>query len=284
MTLSEGPRPAPDAPPGGEPAAGGPPDGLVDSHCHLTDRSFEEDRGPVLARAREAGVRSVITVGSDVADSRAAAGLAGAHDDVWASAGVHPHEAARAGDGDLEELRGLLARPGVVAVGETGLDYHHEHSPRAVQRRWFERQIELAGETGLPVIVHSRDADEDTADVVRDLPAGLTGVLHCFTGARPLLEAGLEAGWCVSFSGIASFEGFEGAGLVGEVPPDRLLIETDAPYLAPVPRRGRRNEPAYVRYVCEAVARLRGEPPVEVARTTAANAARLFRLPDGRRG
>lgn len=251
---------------------------LFDSHCHITDSRFDADRAEVLARARAEGVVGMVTVGSGVRDSEAAIRLAEAEPDVWATAGIHPHEAAGAGDAGVDRVRELAAHPRVVAVGETGLDYHYEHSPRHVQRWLFLRHVELAAELGLPLVVHSRAADEDTAAMLREAAAGTQGVLHCFTGGAALLESALAAEWYVSFSGIVSFEGYGGADLVRAVPPERILIETDAPYLAPVPRRGRRNEPAHVRHVCEAVAALRGEDPAELAARTLENARRFYRL------
>ncbi|MBI4539048.1 MAG: TatD family hydrolase [Gemmatimonadetes bacterium] len=253
---------------------------LFDSHCHLTDARFDADRAEVLARARDAGVVALVTVGSDARDSEAAARLAEAEAAVWATAGIHPHEAASASERDLHTIRDLAGSPRVVAIGETGLDYHYEHSPRHVQRRFFSRHLELALELALPVVVHSRSADQDTAAVLRDVGAGTRGVLHCFTGGEALLDAALEAAWYISFSGLISFKGFAGEALVRRVPGDRILIETDAPYLAPVPWRGRRNEPAYVRHVCDALAAQRGEDAAELAVRTTENARRFYNLTD----
>lgn len=249
---------------------------LVDHHCHLTDGRFAGEVEDVLGRARDAGVTGIVTVGTDGEDSRAAASLADAHPDVWSTAGIHPHAAGEARPGELDDVAELAARDRVVAVGETGLDYHYENAPREVQRRWFRRHLELAAELGLPAVVHSRDADADTAAALRELPAGTRGVLHCFTGGRELLETALDAGWHIGFTGIVSFASYDGEDLVRAVPDDRLLVETDAPYLAPVPRRGRRNEPAYVVHVRDAVAGIRGESPDEVGRKSAENAARLY--------
>lgn len=249
---------------------------LFDSHCHLTDAAFDEDRDDVLARARAAGVTGLVTIASHPDDVDAALGLARAHEGVWCTAGVHPHEASRGDAGALERVRELLADPHVVAIGECGLDFHYEHAPRDVQARVFRAQIELAAETGLPLVVHSRDADDATLAVLRDLPAGVRGVLHCFTGGDALLEAALDVGWWVSFSGIVTFRRFDAAHRVRAVPDDRLLVETDAPYLAPVPHRGRRNEPAFVAATVEAVARMRGRAAADVADLTRANARRFY--------
>lgn len=256
---------------------------LIDSHCHLTDERFRDDRSAVLDRAWAAGVTGVVTIASDLADSRAVAELVTAHHvggggpRLWGTAGIHPHEAAAATEGDLREV-GHLARatPGVVAVGETGLDFHYDHSPRSVQLGRFEAQIELARELELPVVVHSRSADEDTIAVLRSLPPDVRGVLHCFTGGAALLEAGLDADWYVSFSGIVSFRSYDDGELVRQVPADRLLVETDAPYLAPIPHRGKRNEPAHVTHVVEAVARIRGEDPETLRDSTSRNAFRFY--------
>jgi TatD DNase family protein len=251
---------------------------LFDSHCHLTDTRFGDDVGEVIDRARRAGVAGMVTIASHPADAAAAASLAGAHPDVWCTAGLHPHEAGRHGGDSLDELRGLLQHERIVAVGETGLDYHYDHAPRARQRASFAAQLDLAVELDLPVVVHSRAADADTIDLLRAVP-GARGVLHCFSGGAALLEAGLAAGWYVSFAGLVSFRGYDGGDLLRAVPADRLLAETDSPYLAPVPRRGRRNEPAYVRHVVEAMAGLRGESPDELADRTTENALAFYRLP-----
>ncbi len=248
---------------------------LIDSHCHLTDERFRDDVDAVLTRAAKAGVGIMLTVGSDLADSREAAALADRHPAIFASAGIHPHVAAEAGEG-MAEIETLAARPRVVALGETGLDYHYDHSPRAVQRALFEAHLDLATRLELPVIVHTREADDDAAAVLRAAPPGVTGVLHCFTGGDALLDAALEAGWYVSFAGVITFRNWTGADQLRRVPADRMLIETDSPYLAPVPHRGKRNEPAFVAEVCRAAAAVLGEDAGALATRTAANARRLF--------
>ncbi len=250
---------------------------LFDSHCHLTDERFAGEVDAVLGRARDAAVTRVVTVASDPDDARAALELARAHDGVWSTAGVHPHVADTADPGALERVRELAGLPEVVAVGEMGLDYYYDNAPRRAQREAFEAQLALAAETGLPVIVHSREADEDTAAMVR-VADGVRGVLHCFAGGPDLLDAGLEAGWHISFSGLVTFNNYDGPDLVRAVPDGRLLVETDSPYLAPVPRRGRRNEPAYLAHVAEAVARIRGVELQTLAELTTANAAQVYGL------
>ena len=265
-----------------------------DSHCHLTDAAFREDREAVLLRAFEAGVTRVVTIASNVADAHDALALAraaapaggragpatpGTTPRVWCTAGVHPHEAGGAVPRDMDTVRALATgNEEVVAIGETGLDFHYDSSPRDVQRELFEAHLALGAETGLPVVVHAREADDDIAAALRRMPAGTTGVLHCFTGGAKAFEEAMAAGWYVSFSGIASFKSFGAADLLREVPPDRLLVETDSPYLAPVPNRGRRNEPAYVPHVVEAVARHLAEDPDEVARRSTDNARRFYRV------
>ena len=251
-----------------------------DSHCHLTDTAFRDDREAVLLRASEAGVTRAVTIASDVVDAQVALELARGRKGLWCTAGVHPHEAGDSRAGDLDELRKLArANDEVVAIGETGLDFHYDHSPRAVQEQLFEAHLALGAETGLPVIVHAREADDRIAAALRGMPPGTTGVLHCFTGGEAAFAEAMAAGWYVSFSGIASFSSFRAADLLREVPVDRLLVETDSPYLAPAPARGRRNEPALVVHVVEAVARHLGMETSEVARRTTENACRFYSVP-----
>ncbi|MCG6986613.1 MAG: TatD family hydrolase [Gemmatimonadetes bacterium] len=260
--------------------------GLFDSHCHLTDAAFREDREAVLVHAARAGVKGLVTIASDVVDAGAALALVrawggdsgGERPRMWCSVGVHPHEAAAAGPDALARVHALAGEAEVVALGETGLDYHYDYSPRDVQRRLFEAHLALGTELSLPVVVHARDADEDVAAALRAAPPETRGVLHCFTGGERAFTAAMERGWYVSFSGIASFRSFQVAELLREVPPERLLVETDSPYLAPVPLRGKRNEPAFVRHVAEAVAAHLGEELDTVAARTTANAKRFYGL------
>jgi TatD DNase family protein len=249
---------------------------FFDSHCHLTDARFAGDADAAVERARAAGVAGIVTVASDAADAAAAAALARRHAGVWATAGVHPHAVGAAAEADFQRVLELAAAPDVVALGETGLDYHYDTAPRDVQRRWLRRHLEAAGELGLPLVVHSRAADEDTAAMLAEAAGRVPGVLHCFSGGAALLDAALAAGWCISFAGMVSFRNYDGGALVRAVPGDRLLAETDSPYLAPVPHRGRRNEPAFVPHVVAALAALRGEPAERVAAATTANAGRFY--------
>ncbi|MEZ4414381.1 MAG: TatD family hydrolase [Gemmatimonadota bacterium] len=254
---------------------------LTDSHCHLSADAFGADLGPVLQRARDAGVARIVTIASDADDARAALALAREAVGVWGTVGVHPHAVAEAElERDLPRLRELAGQGEAVAIGETGLDFHYDNAPREAQLRWLEAHLHLAADSGLPLVVHSRKADDDTMTLVREARAlGVRGVLHCFTGGEALLEAALEAGWYLGYGGIATFRNFSGHELLCRVPEDRLLIETDAPYLAPVPMRGKRNEPAFLPYALERIAEVRGVRADDLARHTSANAARLFGLP-----
>lgn len=254
---------------------------LFDSHCHLTDERLSGEVDQVIARAREAGVTRMTTIGAEPDDFEPVIDLARRFDEVYAAIGIHPHIADRADQGIFERIAELTGEPRVVAIGETGLDYYYDNAPRAAQRKAFSRHVELAAELGFPVIVHSRSADADTAAVLRDAAdAGVTGVLHCFSGDTDLFDTALETGWYISFAGIVTFRNFAGADLVRATPIDRLLIETDSPYLAPVPMRGKRNEPAFVRHTAEAIAAIRAEPFESIAETTTRNALTFYRIPD----
>ncbi len=251
---------------------------LFDSHAHLTDPSFAAELDDVLARAADEGVAAIVTIASNLEDAAAACELArrSSRPRVWSTAGIHPHEAERCTPEALVELERLAGSDVVVAIGETGLDLHYENAPRDLQIAAFRSQIELAEQLGLPVVVHSREADAELVRVVNDCSDRVVGVLHCFTGGAQLLQTALAAGWYVSFSGIVTFARYHGARHVQAVPGDRLLVETDSPYLAPVPLRGRRNEPSYLPYVVRCVAQLRGEDLAAVASVTFENACRFY--------
>jgi TatD DNase family protein len=250
---------------------------LVDAHCHLGDAAFDGDRAAVLARAAAAGVGHVVVTAESLAGSARAATLAREHAGLSATAGVHPHEATGWDAAALPRLRELLAAPELVAVGETGLDYHYDHAPRALQRAAFEGQLALAADLGKPVVIHARDADDDMAALLRKWGGRVPAlVLHSFAGSRALFTVGMEVGAYFSFSGMITFKNWRPAVPTLECPEDRLLVETDAPYLAPVPHRGHRNEPAFVPDIVIALARQRGVSPHELARQTAENARRVF--------
>ena len=250
---------------------------LVDAHCHLGDRAFEADRDAVLDRARAAGVGHVVVIGESVEGSERAVVLARGAKGLSATAGVHPHEASSWSAEVETRVRALLAAPEVVAVGETGLDYHYDHSPRDVQRRVFEAQLRLAAELGKPVIVHAREADADMAAMLCALgPRPPVVVLHSFSSGVGVWEAGRAINAYFSFSGMITFKNWTQTGRLADCPSDRLLVETDAPYLAPVPHRGQRNEPAFVREIAAKAAALCGERVEDMAERTTANARRCF--------
>ena len=253
--------------------------GLVDSHCHLADSAFDADREVVLSRARAAGVGAAVVVADGVDTAERCLALA-ARPGLFATAGVHPHRAAEFDALAADRIDALLRHPRVVAVGETGLDYHYDHAPRDRQREVFAWHLARAAATGKPATVHSREADDDTARLLAEAPDGLTGVLHCFSAGPAVLEAALARGLAVSWSGMVTFRNFRGAGALERVPDELLLVETDAPYLAPVPHRGERNEPAYVARTAARLAELRGSTAEHIAAVTTANARRLFHLTD----
>lgn len=253
---------------------------FIDSHAHLADPAFEADQDDVLARAVDAGARAVICIGESIEASVRAAELAKRHRGfVWFTAGLHPHAAATSdGPEVLARLRERL-EAGAVAIGECGLDYHYDSSPRDVQRRVFGAQLAIAGERNLPVVVHTRDAEDDTRRMLVDAAgAGVRGVLHCYTGSHALAETAIEHGWYISFSGIVTFRRWTDDDLLRLVPDDRLLAESDAPYLAPVPNRGKRNEPAWVEHTVAKLAAARGESVDAVGILVSENAHRFFGL------
>jgi TatD DNase family protein len=249
---------------------------LVDSHCHLDFADFAAERDAVIARARAAGVGTMLTIGTRLDEFPSVRAIAEAYPDVWCSIGAHPHEAADHSALSSADLTGLAAHPRVIGIGETGLDFHYDHSPREVQERVFRSHIAASRESGLPLIIHAREADDAVARVLREERAP-PGVMHCFSSGRALAETALDLGFYISISGIITFKNAEELrAIVRDVPLDRLLVETDAPYLAPVPYRGRRNEPAYVAATANAVAALKGVEPEEFASATTGNFFRLF--------
>lgn len=258
---------------------------LIDSHAHLDDARYDGDREAVIARAQQAGVDTFITIGCDLATSHAAVELADRYPFVYASVGVHPHEVKHIGDDWYDELRRLAKQPKVVAYGEIGLDYHYNYSPPKLQRDRFREQVSLARELGLPIVIHTREAQEDTIAILKEERAQEAGgVFHCFSGDAWLAKDALDLGFFLSFSGVITFQNAAMLrDIVKTVPMDRLLIETDCPYLTPVPHRGKRNEPAYVRQVAEKIAEIKGGmTPVtveDIGRITSQNARRLFKIP-----
>jgi TatD DNase family protein len=248
---------------------------LVDTHCHLGDAQFAADRAAVLARATAADVAHVIVVGESPEAAAAALALADAHAMVSATAGIHPHEAGRWDAGAAQWLVQQLGDERVVAAGEMGLDYHYDNAPRDRQRAAFEAQLALAARAGKPAVIHAREADDDVAAILENQPDAVA-ILHSFNSGERLLAAGLALGHYVSFSGMVTFRNWRLDAAIRRTPRDRLLVETDAPYLAPVPHRGKRNEPAFVAEVARRVSEVLGVPLEEVARMTTENAVRVF--------
>lgn len=254
---------------------------FIDSHAHLDDRRYHGDRANVIANAVAQGVRHIISDGCDVPSSRAAVRLAAEHPGVvFATVGLHPHEAKTASEAALAEIAGLAKSPGVVAIGELGLDYYYNHSTPEQQRAALRAQLALARELDLPVVVHDRDTHEDIIAILREAGPGLRGMLHCFSGDAALAAAARALGFHISFSGTVTFKNAEPLRAAARtVPLESILIETDCPYLTPLPYRGRRNEPAYVPFVAGCLAELHGVDVATVARHSTNNAIDLFRLP-----
>ena len=257
---------------------------LIDTHTHLDDPRYNDDRDAMIARARETGVDSFVTIGCDLSTSQAAVSLADRYAFVYASVGVHPHEAKHIEEGWYDEFRRMAKNKKLVAYGEIGLDYHYNHSSPKQQRDRFREQIQLARELQLPVVIHTREAQADTIAILREERASeLGGVFHCFSGDSWLAKDALDMGFYLSFSGILTFQN---ATMLRDIarntPLDRLLIETDCPYLTPVPHRGKRNEPAYVAHVAKQLAALHANgrelPLADIERITTDNAKRLFKI------
>jgi TatD DNase family protein len=252
---------------------------LVDSHCHLDFPDYAGQVDGVVARAGAAGVGVCLTIGTELKRFPGVRAVAEKFPNVWCSVGVHPHEAEKELLDDEAALIREAAHPKVVGIGETGLDYYYEHSPRQPQQANFRSHISAARQTGLPVIVHTRDADDDTIDILRDEmgKGAFTGLIHCFTGTQKLADAALALGLYISISGIATFKNSAALrDVIKSVPLDRLLVETDAPFLAPVPHRGKTNEPAFVVHTAKMLAELKGVTPEVLATTTTENFFHLF--------
>ena len=252
---------------------------LIDSHCHLDFPELAGDEAGVLARARAAGVAGMLTIGTRLDQFERVRAIAERHDNVWCSVGVHPHEAKEEGQRTPDRLIEATRHPKVVGIGETGLDFYSEHSPRAEQAESFRAHVAAARATGLPLIVHTRDADRETIDILED-EAGkgaFPGLIHCFSSGAEVARHTLALGFYISISGIVTFKAAENLrAVVRDIPLDRLLVETDSPYLAPIPKRGRTNEPAYVAHTAAKVAELKGVGVAELEAATTANFFRLF--------
>ena len=262
---------------------------LVDSHAHLEGERYDGDRDQVLSRARETGVQTIVAIGSGTGPGSLDCGikLAEQHDFIYATIGIHPHEAKLAGDSDFQELEQLAKRPKVIAVGEIGLDYFYDHSPREVQQQVFVKQMELARSAKLPIVIHNRPS-QDSENAWDDFfnligqhwaSSGLGGVLHCFTGTWAHAKRALDLGFMISFAGNITFpKAQQIRDAAKEVPLDRMFIETDCPFLAPVPNRGKRNEPAFVKEVARQLGELRGLSTEDIGRQTAKNFYKFFKI------
>ena len=257
--------------------------GLIDSHAHIQGPEFAADIQEVIRNARESGVEKVIVVGGvgDLSSNDSALKLAETPPSLFATVGMHPHDAKDLKEEDFERLKLLTENPKVVAVGETGLDFYYDHSPRQIQKEIFSRFIQMARETGLPIVVHDREAHKEIAELLRDEgKKEIQGVIHCFTGDYTAAKEFLDLGFYISFSGIITFKNADALrDVVRRLPLDRVLVETDSPYLTPIPYRGKRNEPAFVRLVAETMAKVRSIPLEEITQATSDNTGRLFSLP-----
>ena len=251
---------------------------LIDSHCHLDDEKFAADLDAVIARAQAAGVELMMAIGTGNGppDLEAAVRLADSHPCFYATVGVHPHDAAKATAATLEHLAALLQHPKVLAIGEIGLDYHYDFSPREVQRQVFTSQLHLAAKALKPIVIHTREAWDDTLRLIDGNPPPRGGIMHCFTGGEEEARQALERGFYLSFGGVVTFPKADNVRAAARMTPDdRLLVETDAPYLAPAPHRGKRNEPAFMVETVRRLAEIRGVPPEEIAGLTTRNFTRL---------
>ncbi|WIF95945.1 TatD family hydrolase [Caminicella sporogenes] len=251
---------------------------LFDSHTHLDDRKFDKDRDDVIKRAKENGISYIMNPGADYESSVRAVELADKYDMVYAAVGIHPHDAKTMDEMMLELLKAMTKKPKVMAIGEIGLDYHYDYSPREVQKKWFREQIRLAKEVKLPIIIHDREANNDVMKILKEENAFENGVLlHCYSGSTELAKEYIKLGAYISIAGPITFKNARKAvEVVQTVPIEYLMIETDAPYLTPVPYRGKRNETSYVRFVAEKIAEIKGISFEEVAQKTTENAKKYF--------
>ena len=258
---------------------------LLDSHTHIDMSEFDADRERVLQRARESGVAAIIDIGIDIASSEAAIALAEKHSDVFATVAIHPHDASKVTDVDIARLEDLANYPKVVAIGEIGLDFYRNRSSKESQVDSFKWQLGIASKAGLPVVIHSRNARDEVFEILKEWVSGEkvdnrpVGVLHCFSGDAELGNKYIDMGFLLSFAGPVTYPKSSAAIVAKEIALDKMLIETDCPFLAPQAHRGKRNEPSYVSYVASKIAEVKGISPESVAETTSANAIRLFRLP-----
>ncbi|MDF1545330.1 MAG: TatD family hydrolase [bacterium] len=254
---------------------------MIDSHCHLDFKQFEQNRSEAIENAHAAGVESIINIGTDLESSKFSVNLARANAGVYAAVGVHPHDASTVTDTLLAQIGELASDPKVVAIGEIGLDYYRDRSPRDIQRKAFRAQLNLAVESQLPIVIHTRESFDDTVEIVREYASSLRGgVFHCFPGDAAQAEAVFDLGFHVSFGGIITFPKANMARTASQVPIDKIILETDAPFLTPVPHRGKTNYPEYVKHVYRKLAELKEMPAAEVEKRVDRNCQKLFGLVD----
>ncbi len=253
---------------------------LFDTHAHLDFPRFKKDRTRVIERARESGVENIVNVGADLSSSRRAIELSQEFSGIYVTVGVHPHSADEVNEDVFDQLKELTKDDRVVAIGETGLDFYYDNSPRQIQKEVFQQHLWLARETRLPLVIHSREAEQETLEILRNEHVeDMGGILHCFSGGPEMARDVLNLGLYIAFGGIITFKNTTDLRkIVKEVPLEKILLETDAPYLTPHPYRGQRNEPAYVKFVAEKIAEIKGVSPVEVGQITTQNAKKAYRL------
>ncbi|HLR33730.1 MAG TPA: TatD family hydrolase [Tissierellales bacterium] len=253
---------------------------LIDSHAHLDDRRFDKDRESIINSFEDNDISLVINPGADLSSSIKAVNLAEKYEKVYAAVGVHPHSAKEMDESTMKILKSFSNRDKVVAIGEIGLDYYYDNSPRDIQRKWFIEQMRLAKEVNLPIIVHSRDAQQETFDLIKaEQDGSLEGVLHCYSGSVEMAKEYIKLGFYISIAGPVTFKNARVLKeVVREIPLDKMLVETDSPYLTPEPYRGKRNDPIYVRFVAATIAEEKGVSFEEVARITGENTKKLFRI------
>jgi len=253
---------------------------LADTHAHLQWASFDEDREKVISRARKVDVKYIVNIGFDLSGSREAIKLAEKHKRLYATIGMHPHNASQLNENVLDELRKLSENPKAVAIGEIGLDYYRNLSPRIAQRKAFEAQLLLAEEVGLPVVIHDREAHADTLEMLSKFKGKIVGVMHCFSGTREMAEQCVKSGFCISFAGPVTFPNSHKLHEIAKCTAlDKILLETDSPWLAPQEVRGKRNEPSFLPFIAKKVATLKGTSVDKLAETTSENAKEIFQLP-----
>ena len=252
---------------------------IVDTHAHLQWASFDKDREEVISRAIEAGVKCIVNIGFDVVGSGNGVELAAKHEGLYATVGIHPHNASQFDRNVLDELRRLAEHPKVVAIGEIGLDYYRNLSPRAAQQRAFEAQLSLAENLGLPVVIHDRDAHKDTLEILAKFKGRLSGIMHCFSGSREMAEQCVESGFYISFAGPVTFPNSHKLQAIAQwIDLNKILLETDSPWLAPQEMRGQRNEPAFLLFTARKIAELKKIPFAEIAEATTKSAKEIFQL------